>query len=139
MVNVVFALYGLAILAMFVAGIVYLARGHHAAVNPWAFSQWTSRAHGINFITLADENPTTLPDLWRSFLEEIVARKLLVRFFATIRATDIVRDRGILHLYREAGILYVLMGVESTDDEVLRQIQKGSTTSTVPCHPWLPG
>ena len=49
MVNVVFALYGLAILAMFVAGIVYLARGHHAAVNPWAFSQWTSRAHGINF------------------------------------------------------------------------------------------
>jgi len=49
MVNVVFALYGLAILAMFVAGIVYLARGHHAAVNPWAFSQWSSRAHGINF------------------------------------------------------------------------------------------
>jgi glutamate:GABA antiporter len=49
MVNVVFALYGLAILAMFVAGIVYLTRGHHAAVNPWAFSQWTSSAHGINF------------------------------------------------------------------------------------------
>src|SRR5215831_16869182 len=49
MVNVVFALYGLAILAMFVAGIVYLARGHHAAVDPWAFSQWTSSAHGINF------------------------------------------------------------------------------------------
>src|SRR3954469_13770287 len=58
----------------------------------------------------------------------MVARKLPVRLFATIRATDIVRDRDILHLYREAGILYVLMGVESTDDEVLRQIKKGSTT-----------
>jgi amino acid transporter len=50
MVNVVFALYGLAILAMFAAGVVYLARGHHAAVNPWNFSQWAAgSAHGINF------------------------------------------------------------------------------------------
>src|SRR6266576_2182454 len=39
-VNIVFVLYGLAILAMFVAGIVYLARGHHAATDPWNFSQW---------------------------------------------------------------------------------------------------
>jgi amino acid transporter len=46
MVNVVFALYGLAILAMFAAGIVYLAKGHHSAVNPWNLSQWR---HGINF------------------------------------------------------------------------------------------
>ncbi len=37
-VNVVFVLYGLAILAMFVAGVVYLARGHHAATDPWNFS-----------------------------------------------------------------------------------------------------
>jgi anaerobic magnesium-protoporphyrin IX monomethyl ester cyclase len=82
----------------------------------------------VNFITIADENPTTLPDRWRSLLEEIRARELPVRFFATIRATDIVRDREILPLYREAGILYVLMGIESTSDEVLRQIRKGSTS-----------
>ena len=50
MVNVVFALYGLAILAMLAGGIVYLAKGHHAAVNPWNFSQWApSSAHGIRF------------------------------------------------------------------------------------------
>jgi glutamate:GABA antiporter len=50
MVNVVFALYGLAIVAMFVSGIVFLARGHHAAVNPWNFSQWSSSSpHGLNF------------------------------------------------------------------------------------------
>ena len=62
------------------------------------------------------------------FLEEVRARRLPVRFFATIRATDIVRDRDILTLYREAGILYVLMGIESTSDDVLRQIRKGSTS-----------
>ena len=46
-----FALYGLAILAMFVAGIVYLAKGHHAVVNPWDFTAWKrQRARtGINF------------------------------------------------------------------------------------------
>jgi len=50
LVNIVFALYGLAILAMFVAGIVYLAKGNHAVVNPWNFSAWKpSAAHGINF------------------------------------------------------------------------------------------
>jgi len=50
MVNVVFGLYGLAILAMFVAGIVYLAKGNHSAVNPWDFKQWAAgNAHGLNF------------------------------------------------------------------------------------------
>jgi glutamate:GABA antiporter len=50
MVNIVFALYGLAILAMFASGIVFLARGHHSAVDPWNFSQWAAgSAHGLNF------------------------------------------------------------------------------------------
>jgi amino acid transporter len=49
-VNVVFLLYGLAILAMFAAGIVYLAKGHHAVVNPWDFSAYKpSSGLGINF------------------------------------------------------------------------------------------
>ena len=90
--------------------------------------EWLYRAHGVNFITLADENPTTLEGEWRAFLEEMAARRLPVRFFATIRASDIVRDRDIMPLYRDAGILYVLMGIESTSEEVLRQIKKGSTT-----------
>jgi anaerobic magnesium-protoporphyrin IX monomethyl ester cyclase len=85
------------------------------------------RVHGVRFITLADENPTTLRPLWKKLLEEIAARNLGVHFFATIRATDIVRDADLLPLYRKAGILYVLMGIESTSEEVLRQVRKGST------------
>ena len=88
---------------------------------------WLHRAHGVRFLTLADENPTTLRDVWRGFLEELAARRLPVHFFATIRATDIVRDADLLPLYRRAGILYVLMGVESTDAAVLRRVHKGST------------
>jgi anaerobic magnesium-protoporphyrin IX monomethyl ester cyclase len=88
---------------------------------------WLHRTHGVGFITLADENPTTSRAVWQQFLEELTARRLPVYFFATIRATDIVRDADLLPLYRRAGILYVLMGIESTDGDVLRQINKGST------------
>jgi anaerobic magnesium-protoporphyrin IX monomethyl ester cyclase len=93
---------------------------------------WLHDTHGVRFITLADENPTTLPGAWRRFLEELAGRRLPVSLFATIRATDIVRDANLLPLYRRAGMLYVLMGIESTDGAVLRRIQKGST----PRHDW---
>jgi anaerobic magnesium-protoporphyrin IX monomethyl ester cyclase len=86
------------------------------------------RRHGVRFITLADENPTTLRPVWQQFLEDLARRKLDVHFFATIRATDIVRDADLLPLYRRAGILYVLMGIESTRDDVLVQVRKRSTT-----------
>jgi anaerobic magnesium-protoporphyrin IX monomethyl ester cyclase len=89
--------------------------------------EWLYRTHNVRFHTLADENPTTLQDIWQAFLEELASRRLPVYFFATIRATDIVRDADLLPLYRQAGILYVLMGIESTDGAVLQQINKGST------------
>jgi glutamate:GABA antiporter len=49
-VNVVFVLYGLAILLMGLAGIVWLAGGHAAVTNPLDFSAYSpSAATGINF------------------------------------------------------------------------------------------
>jgi anaerobic magnesium-protoporphyrin IX monomethyl ester cyclase len=89
--------------------------------------EWLHRTHGVRFLTLADENPTTRRDVWRRFLEELAVRRLPVHFFATLRATDVVRDADLLPLYRRAGILYVLMGIESTDAAVLRRVRKGST------------
>ena len=90
--------------------------------------EWLRRTHNVRFVTLADENPTTLRRDWQALLEELARRKLGVHLFATIRATDIVRDKEILDLYRRAGILYVLMGIESTSAQVLEQVKKGSTT-----------
>jgi anaerobic magnesium-protoporphyrin IX monomethyl ester cyclase len=90
--------------------------------------EWLYRTHQVRFVTLADENPTTLQGEWRRFLEELSRRQLPVHLFATIRATDIVRDAELLTLYRKAGLLYVLMGIESTSDSVLQQVKKGSST-----------
>jgi len=89
---------------------------------------WLAKERRVRFVTLADENPTTSPKLWGQLLEELAARDTGVQLFATLRATDIVRDESILPLYRHAGIAYVLMGMESTDDDTIRQINKGSST-----------
>jgi anaerobic magnesium-protoporphyrin IX monomethyl ester cyclase len=86
------------------------------------------RQHGVRFVTIADENPTTRKDVWVRFLAEMVAHRVDVQFFATLRATDIVRDADVMDLYARAGLRYVLMGIDTTDPDVIEQIRKRSTT-----------
>ena len=88
---------------------------------------WLHRAQGVNFVDLADENPTSSPKVWRQFLKALIDEQVPVKLFATIRADDIVRDQDILHLYKQAGIECVLMGIETTNAQTMRQIRKGST------------
>jgi len=90
--------------------------------------EWLYRTHNIRFLSLADENPTSNKSVWIRFLQEMAARQLPVYFFTSIRTTDIVRDTDILHLYKQAGIQYILLGIESTEPEVIKAIKKGSTT-----------
>ncbi|XUY26040.1 B12-binding domain-containing radical SAM protein [Agrobacterium sp. rho-8.1] len=89
---------------------------------------WLHRTHGVCFVDLADENPTSSKRLWREFLEALVEEDVPVRLFATIRATDIVRDADLLPLMKKAGMICVLMGIETTDPTTLAAIRKGSTT-----------
>lgn len=89
--------------------------------------EWLRRERDVRFLWLADENPTTLPDVWESLLREIARRNLGLALCASIRAQDIVRDAAIMPLYREAGFVYVLMGVETVTEATLRRIRKGCT------------
>ena len=38
--------------------------------------EWLHRTHGVRFFWLADENPTTIPEVWQQVLEEIIRRRL---------------------------------------------------------------
>jgi len=89
--------------------------------------RWLHDEHGVRFVTLADENPTTRPAVWLSFLEAMARHDVDVEFFATIRATDIVRDADAMDTYRRAGLRYVLMGIDTTDPELIERIRKRST------------
>lgn len=88
------------------------------------------REDGVVFINLADENPTSSKKAWREFLEAMIAENVPVEIAGSTRADDIVRDADILHLYRRAGIVRWLLGMESTDEATLTMIRKGGGTAT---------
>lgn len=88
------------------------------------------RTYGVRFVDLADENPTTSKQRWRAFLEALIAENVPVKLIGTIRATDIVRDADILHLYKKAGFARILLGVETTDALTLERLRKGSAPPT---------
>ena len=78
-------------------------------------------------INFADENPTASRAAWQTFLEALIAQKVPLILVGSTRASDIVRDADILHLYKRAGVARLLLGIESTDERTLQAIRKGST------------
>ena len=89
--------------------------------------EWLHRTKGVRFFWIADENPTTIKDVWREVLEEIARRRMDVGMCASIRRQDVVRDADILPLYKRAGFTYVLLGIETVTDETLARVRKGAS------------
>jgi anaerobic magnesium-protoporphyrin IX monomethyl ester cyclase len=88
---------------------------------------WLHRTHGVELINLADENPTSSRRAWVAFLEALIAENVKVQIIGSTRADDIVRDADILHLYKKAGCLRFLLGLEGTDEAMLATVKKGGT------------
>lgn len=84
----------------------------------------------MRLINLADENPTSSKKAWKAFLLAMIAENVPVVIVGSTRADDIVRDADILHLYRKAGIIRWLIGMENTDEATLALIRKGGGTAT---------
>jgi len=90
---------------------------------------WLHRERGVELINFADELPTGSRKMWQKFLEALIAENVPLLLVGSTRASDIVRDRDILHLYKRAGVIRFLLGIESYDDETIRKIKKGASTS----------
>jgi anaerobic magnesium-protoporphyrin IX monomethyl ester cyclase len=98
--------------------------------DPVKFAAELARLHreqGVELINFADENPSADREAWQAFLEALIAQNVPLILIGTTRASDIVRDADILHLYKKAGIARFLLGMESTDEATLQAIHKGST------------
>lgn len=89
-----------------------------------------AREHDVRVINFADENPTSSRKAWRTFLEALIAEDVDLLLVGSTRADDIVRDADILHLYRKAGWVRFLLGLENTDAATLALIRKGGTIDT---------
>ncbi|MNQ40611.1 B12 binding domain protein [compost metagenome] len=100
--------------------------------DPVAFARELARLHrehGVELINFADELPTGSRKAWRAFLEALIAEDVPLLLVGSTRAGDIVRDADILHLYRRAGVIRFLLGIESYDETTLASINKRADVS----------
>jgi anaerobic magnesium-protoporphyrin IX monomethyl ester cyclase len=101
--------------------------------HPVKLAQEVARLHrdyGVEVINFADELPTGSRKAWQRFLEALIAENVPLLLVGSTRTDDIVRDADILHLYRKAGVIRFLLGIESYDETTLQSIRKGASTTT---------
>lgn len=87
------------------------------------------REQGVELINFADELPTGSRKAWKAFLEALIAEDVNLILVGSTRTSDIVRDADILHLYKKAGVIRFLLGIESYNETTLKAIKKGASTS----------
>jgi anaerobic magnesium-protoporphyrin IX monomethyl ester cyclase len=81
----------------------------------------------VEFITLIDAYPTCDRERWERILDLLIEAKLPVRLLIETRVEDIIRDEDILSKYHDAGIIHVYLGAETSSDEMLNSLNKGTT------------
>jgi anaerobic magnesium-protoporphyrin IX monomethyl ester cyclase len=89
-----------------------------------------SQEYGVKLIWFADENFSADKETVKRLLELIIAAKLDLSLNINMTAADVVRDADIIHLYKAAGIDYIVMGVESLKDDVIVNIRKNNPFET---------
>ncbi len=85
--------------------------------------------HQVEFITLIDPYPTHDRDRWEKLLDLFIAEKLDVRLLMETRVEDVIRDADILPKYRAAGVIHLYLGAEGSTDEMLVQLNKGTSVN----------
>lgn len=80
--------------------------------------------YGVTIVMLSDEYPTKDRQRWEKILDLMVERDVDVYLLLETCVEDILRDADILDKYRQAGIIHIYVGVESTDQDRLLSFQK---------------
>jgi anaerobic magnesium-protoporphyrin IX monomethyl ester cyclase len=82
----------------------------------------------VEFITLIDAYPTRDRERWIQILDLLIEAQLPVHLLIETRVEDIIRDADILDKYHDAGIIHVYLGAETSTDDMLASLNKGTTT-----------
>lgn len=88
--------------------------------------QYLREKHDVRAVWVADENWGYDRVLFHALLTAIADRKIGMNIFCAMCAEDIVRDADRLDLYREAGIVCLMLGVETFDESVLERVGKNN-------------
>ena len=81
----------------------------------------------VEFITFIDAYPTHDLERWEKILDLLIEADLPVHLLIETRVEDIIRDEAILDKYAKAGIIHVYLGAETSTDEMLSSLNKGTT------------
>jgi anaerobic magnesium-protoporphyrin IX monomethyl ester cyclase len=80
----------------------------------------------VEFITLIDPYPTNHRERWEEQLDLLIAADIDVHLLMETRVEDIIRDEDLLPKYKQAGIIHMYLGAESSSDEMLESLNKGT-------------
>ncbi len=80
--------------------------------------------YGVDVILFTDDYPTPDRDRWERLLDLLIKKDMGIKILMETRAVDIIRDKDILHKYKEAGIIHIYVGTEATAQENLDYIKK---------------
>ena len=95
-----------------------------SAENFVAELEYLNQTYGVDVAMIADEIPTCDRERWEKILDLLIEKNLDIEILMETRVDDILRDRDIIHKYREAGILHIYVGAESADQDTLDRYQK---------------
>ena len=80
--------------------------------------------YGVNVFFIADEYPTNSRERWEKILELLTEKNLGIHILMETCIQDIIRDADIIDRYRQAGILFIYVGVEATSEQRLEEFKK---------------
>jgi anaerobic magnesium-protoporphyrin IX monomethyl ester cyclase len=83
--------------------------------------------HAVEFITLIDAYPTRDRERWIEILDLLIEARIGAHLLIETRVEDIIRDADILQKYHDAGIIHVYLGAETSTDDMLASLNKGTT------------
>jgi anaerobic magnesium-protoporphyrin IX monomethyl ester cyclase len=99
---------------------------HRSPENIVAQLKILKQEYGVDYVWFADENFSADRETLKHLLGLISESRLNLSLNINMTAADVVRDADILHLYKAAGIDYIVMGVESLKDQVIADIRKNN-------------
>jgi anaerobic magnesium-protoporphyrin IX monomethyl ester cyclase len=82
--------------------------------------------YDVEFITLIDPYPTNDRARWEKQLDLLIEADIPVHLLMETRVEDIIRDEDILPKYHKAGIIHMYLGAESSSDDMLDSLNKGT-------------
>ena len=99
---------------------------HRSPKNFVAELRTLAEDYGVKIVWMADENFAASREVVIEVLQQLIAADLGLSLNINMTAADVVRDADILHLYKAAGVDYVVMGVETLNDAVATAIRKNN-------------